>query len=70
MAHACSRSSQKGTCATTAIRLTYGDGRDPVQVYFKRLLQAWLTRLAHRPHLLERVRVCWEASLAVAGKGW
>eukprot|EP00959_Pyramimonas_sp_CCMP1952_P304582 6374415-Pyramimonas_sp.AAC.1 len=37
-AHASSLVSGPGTCATTAIRLSFGAGRDPVRVHIRRLV--------------------------------
>eukprot|EP00959_Pyramimonas_sp_CCMP1952_P264555 5531619-Pyramimonas_sp.AAC.1 len=52
MARAASKTPQRGVRATTAIRLTFGYGQDPLQVYVRRVVKSWFARLAGRPGLL------------------
>ena len=70
MARAASKTPQRGVCATTAIRLTYGHGQDPLQVYVRRVVKSWFARLAGRPGLHRRLARHWAASLAKIRNGW
>ena len=70
MARAASKSPQKGVCATSAIRLTFGLGQDPVQLYYRKIVKSWFSRIAGNQKLLERLARFWDASLEKVRQGW
>ena len=70
MARAASRTPKRGVCATSAIRLTFGHGRDPVQMYMRKIVKSWFSRIAGNDLLQRRLARSRDSFLARVSQGW
>eukprot|EP00959_Pyramimonas_sp_CCMP1952_P342156 7168180-Pyramimonas_sp.AAC.1 len=69
MARAASETPQRGVCATTSIRLTLSLGHDPVEMHNRRVIKAWLSRVACNSAFQARLNRHWQASFDKIRRG-